>query len=129
MCQNNLEIKFCTCAKMVKENMNEYYWVLNRFIGTKENNRRGKIAIPLNDLGNGITTDNIIEFLNKNNCFDFEYLPQDLDTLVISIFKENNHRNYFSLIFKNNSWIKGNNPAFRSIKKPIAEGKVEVKNC
>lgn len=36
MCQNNLEIKFCTCGNNDELENNEYIWTLNRLVDKKK---------------------------------------------------------------------------------------------
>ncbi|MGG5210241.1 hypothetical protein ACQWU4_15060 [Chryseobacterium sp. MIQD13] len=128
MCTPNNDIKFCTCAEGdIYEIKNIYIWTLESYIGSNETMRLGKIMLPTDNFGNGISTENIIQELKAGNIFDFDYIPQERDTLRISYNAENhNDYKYFSLIFINNNWQEGRNPAFRSIEKNIAAGEIII---
>jgi len=83
--------------------------------------------MPVKDFQNGISVENIRSKLNEGNIFDFEYTPQERDTLSIRFNAE--HRaeyKYLSLIFRDGIWRKGSNPFFTSIQKNIAKGEVKV---
>jgi len=83
--------------------------------------------IAVNDFHNGISVLNVIERINAGNIFDFEYIPEERDTLHISYNAENyNDHKYFSLIFLDNNWQKGRNPAFTSKEKKIAAGEIII---
>ncbi|MBB4804934.1 hypothetical protein HNP38_000206 [Chryseobacterium defluvii] len=128
MCTFNNEIKFCTCVEEdIYEIKDIYIWSLNRYVGKRETNRRGKIMIPVNDFENGISTESIILKLNTGNIFDFEYIPEERDTLYISFNAKNNEEyKYFKLIFRDKCWQEGSNPAFVSINKNIAKGEIII---
>lgn len=82
--------------------------------------------IPTTDLGNGISINAIILKLNTGNIFDFDYTPQERDSLHICFNAENREEyKYFSLIYLDMLWQVGRNPAFRSIEKDIAKGKLK----
>jgi hypothetical protein len=128
MCIANNELKFCTCVEgNIYEVKNVYIWTLARYIGSKESRIRGKIMKPSKDFENGITADKIISKLNAGNIFDFDYTPQERDTLYISFNAQ--HRaeyKYFSLIFRDKTWQEGTNPIFTSINNKIAESEVKI---
>jgi hypothetical protein len=126
MCENTSRLKFCTCAELSDSNKNDnsYYWTLSRLVGLKQEHLIGKVLGPTHDLGNGITTDAITQLINEGNCFDFEYIPSENDTLSISR-RSDNYR-YFTLIYRNNQWREGQNPSFISITETIAEGRLDI---
>lgn len=128
MCTANNEIKFCTCAEgNIDEIKNIYIWTLNRYMSSKESRIRGIIMRPIEGFENGISTDGILSKLNMGNIFDFEYTPQERDTLQIRFnAKHRVEYQYFSLIFKDKIWQKGRNPAFTSKEEKIAEGEVQI---
>ena len=128
MCTPNTELRFCTCIEGdIPEIKNIYVWTLYRYYGSRESLRRGKAIMPVKDFQNGISVENIRSKLNEGNIFDFEYTPQERDTLSIRFNAE--HRaeyKYLSLIFRDGIWRKGSNPFFTSIQKNIAKGEVKV---
>lgn len=129
MCTPNNEINFCTCVEgNIFEIKNIYIWTLTRYIGSKESMRLGKILKPVKNFENGISVENIISKLNTGNIFDFEYFPEEKDTLSICFNADNRAEyQYFTLIFKDKNWTEGNNPAFTSIIKEIAQGELKLK--
>jgi hypothetical protein len=107
MCKQNNEIKFCTC---IGENIDiakdKYIWTLNKFLGSK--GIKGKILKPIEDFGNGITIEIVLDKINNENIFDFEYIPEEKDCLTINIKGETRSEyKYFSLLFENGKWRKG----------------------
>ena len=128
MCTPNSELQFCTCVEGdIYEIKNIYIWILRSYVGSKESLIRGKIMKSTEDFENGISAENIISKLNHGNIFDFDYTPQERDTLDISFNAENRAEyKYFTLIFINEIWQEGRNPAFVSIQKEIAQGEIKI---
>lgn len=131
MCINNEKLTFCTCsekeAKATDNYDSEIYytWLLTSYVGYKESRVRGKILMPSEDLGKGLTLSRILEMLNSNlSYFDFDYHPKELDCLRIDNNLKHPFYQYFSVIYKNNLWQKGSNPAFVSLTKTIAQGRI-----
>lgn len=129
MCTPNTELQFCTCIEGdIYEIKDIYIWTLRRYVDSKESLMRGKIMKSTKDFENGISVENIIAKLSLGNIFDFEYTPQEKDSLNISFNAENREEyKYFTLIFKENIWQESSNPAFVSINKSIAEGEIIIK--
>ncbi len=125
MCDQNEKFIFCTCGTEDELKQEEYTWRLTRFLGRKQTNIRGKILPPQTDLENGVNIKNISEQLNKSNPFDFEYEPQERDVITVSISSERNRYSYFSLIYKNEKWEPGKNPAFTSKLQQLAQGNLK----
>lgn len=130
MCTPNTEIQFCTCLEGdIFKNKDIYIWSLNRFIGYKEKNPDffATFVKPTEDFQNGISAENINSKLNAQNIFDFDYTPQERDTLYIS-FHAKNRREFksFNLIFRDGIWQTGRNPHYVSIEKNIARGEIKV---
>lgn len=128
MCTPNTELQFCTCVEGdIYEVKDIYIWTLNNYVGSKESMIRGKIMQSTEDFENGISAENILSKLNNGNIFDFDYTPQERDTLSISFNAKNRAEyKYFSLIVRDGIWQNGRNPAFVSIHKEIAQGEVKV---
>lgn len=131
MCIKNTKLTFCSCTtednNIIPNDKNEIYytWILTSYLGSKQTSLRGKILMPTNDLGNGLDLNNTIEMLNSGlNYFDFNYHPKENDCLHINNGCDYPEYQYFSVIFKNNTWQKGRNPVFTSITKTIAKGKI-----
>lgn len=83
--------------------------------------------MPVKDFENGISAEHIISKVNHGNIFDFDYTPQERDTIHISFNAKNRAEyKYFTLIFRDGVWQEGRNPWFVSIEKNIAKGEVKV---
>ena len=122
MCFHSNNIKFCTCneepikfremdsfkiikGKMinVSEKTNKaipimYVWHLYKYNGSKEIEIEGELILPENEIGNSLNSEWIALNLNHENCFDFEYTPNEGDNLKISQNVYNSP--YLSFIFK-----------------------------
>lgn len=83
MCEISDELKLCTCSNAEEL---ENYWVLYRYNKDKNELIVGEILLPriitLEEIRN---KDILLALLNKINCFDFEYQPQNKDRLLISL--------------------------------------------
>ncbi len=104
-----------------------YRWYLSRFVGnrTEEIDEfliEGEYSLPSKDLGKGLSEEWIQLNLNLENCFDFEYTPQEGDNLV---FRSNSDYDYLSFIFKAGYWQIEHYSPFSTILKKIDEGKIE----
>jgi hypothetical protein len=128
MCTPNTELQFCTCAEgNINDIKDIYIWSLYRYHGSRESLIRGKVMMPVKDFENGISAEHIISKLNHGNIFDFDYTPQERDTIHISFNAKNRAEyKYFTLIFRDGVWQEGRNPLFVSIEKNIAKGEVKV---
>ncbi|NPA08053.1 MAG: hypothetical protein GXO46_03600 [Chlorobi bacterium] len=83
--------------------------------------------MPVKDFENGISAEHMTSKLNHGNIFDFDYTPQERDTIHISFNAKNRAEyKYFTLIFTDGVWQEGRNPLFVSIEKNIAKGEVKV---
>lgn len=151
MCDFNNGIKLCTCdgdkikykkqdlykkvkGKLVKipNKKNDaipliYIWHLYKYSGKDEVNMMiGQYIFPNNDLGNGLNAEWILLNLNIENCFDFDYTPNEGDNLIIRQNVE--FSPYISFIFKNGEWVKDHYDPFSDITECILDGKLkEVK--
>jgi hypothetical protein len=128
MCTPNTELQFCTCAEgNINDIKDIYIWSLYRYHGSRESLIRGKVMMPVKDFENGISAEHMTSKLNHGNIFDFDYTPQERDTIHISFNAKNRAEyKYFTLIFRDGVWQEGRNPWFVSIEKNIAKGEVKV---
>ena len=148
MCDFNNGMKLCTCedvkikyrkqdlyrkvkGELVKipNKKNDdipliYIWYLYKYIGTDEDNMMlGQYILPSNDLGNGLNSEWIALNLNIENCFDFDYNPNEGDNLIIGQNVEMS--TYISFIFKNGEWIIEHYDPFSEITEHILDGKIK----
>lgn len=81
-----------------------YIWQLFRLVEEYKNSSMlGRYILPTDTIGNGLDAEWIVLNLNCENCFDFEYDPQEGDTLFIRqnvIFGP-----YISFLYKDGQWI------------------------
>ncbi|WP_422104034.1 hypothetical protein [Winogradskyella sp.] len=131
MCIKNEKLIFCTCSEKEDKTSDHYVkdiyytWLLTSYIGYRKSRIRGKILMPSKDLGQGLTLTRILNMLNSDlSYFDFDYHPKELDCLHIDNGLKHPYYQYFSVIYKNNLWQQGRNPAFVSITKTIAQGRI-----
>ena len=116
MCESINNIIFCSCMKDIPRNgilhnknsrrnkvkiESEFIWTLYKFEGTNDITLDGFINFPVDYINDSLTSDVIILDLNSRNCFDFEYVPNEGDNLII---KNRNSNKYLSFIYKNELW-------------------------
>ena len=122
MCNIDRGLKFCTCEDISEA---EYTWRLTRYLGKDENGPVGSIVAPAHDLGKGLTDVRILSFLNEGKAFDFDYLPEEKDSILIQRKAKDGYW-YMSFLYEDGAWVEGMNPAFTSINEEIAKGKVDL---
>lgn len=101
----------------------EYALTLNRFIGRSEKGERGRYVMPINDIGYGLTADFVVNQLNIRNCFDFDYIPNEGDNLIIT---RNEPNDRIEFIFKNGKWIDDHYSPFNHETETFDNGKLKV---
>lgn len=122
MCNIDQGLKFCTCEDISEA---EYTWRLTRYLGKDENGPVGSIVGPADDLGNGLTSERILSFLNGGKAFDFEYMPLEKDSIRFHRKAKDGYW-YMSFLYEDGQWVEGMNPVFTSVTEEIAKGKVEL---
>jgi hypothetical protein len=105
MCDVNGPFKLCTCGSKV--NKLKPYWILHRYLQSKEEYQLlGQFYLP--NPYNKISNRSLKRRLNSVNVFDFEYDPQEGDylELFISPYKEAEEIEFpdFELEFINGKW-------------------------
>lgn len=164
MCKEGRKIRFCTCKKEIvytgfadevsmlysiqrvdaifaldeseeKYNSTFFKWELSRF--QEEGNPRlvmGRMVYSQSQLSDHLTVDHILDLLNNNNCFDFEYTPQERDRFFVKeVFKyvelESNRRPFLENImkfkFEEGKWKVGVYPMHYRFSN-LEKGKVEL---
>lgn len=148
MCDFTKGVKFCTCKKneinfryaeyykkvngeLVKiiDKRNEgipliYMWRLFRHIGKKKDWLEvGRYMLPTNDIGQGLNAEWIALNLNVENCFDFDYTPQEGDNLFITTNVILGP--YISFIYRNNEWICDHYDPFTDDVEHVQDGKLD----
>jgi hypothetical protein len=123
-----MKLTFCSCVNEAtnKDLVGEHKWILKRFKGSRRSSIMGERKAPNSDLGEEITLEDIAFEMNSRNCFDFDYVPEELDCFHLENGLIGRDSQFFSLIYKKRKWVQGQNPGFeRTIEEDIATGKVE----
>ncbi|WP_299677018.1 hypothetical protein [uncultured Tenacibaculum sp.] len=112
-----------------------YKWTLSYFEEEIDKRRvMGMMVYPQRNMNDELCAENILETLNSENCFDFEYTPQEKDFIKIEkkykfVELEGNRRpflmDYISFKFENGQWEFGTYP-MHYMHKRIEIGKVKT---
>ncbi|WP_298115105.1 hypothetical protein [Flavobacterium sp.] len=126
MCDFTKGIKLCSCEnETIKFREQEFYkmlegelvkipnkknenvpiifiWRLFKLKSKNNNYEIGRYMLPVNDIGNGLDAEWIALNLNSENCFDFDYTPDEGDNLFIQTNEIASA--YISFIFRNGQW-------------------------
>lgn len=89
-----------------KVNEYEFHWTINGNTGLiiEPNTQEFEVFMhPKKDIGFGISSEYVLEILNGENVFDFEYVPEELDEL--EIFEKTPLTPYLLFSFQNGGWI------------------------
>lgn len=107
MCQISNQIKFCTCNQQVSLTADNNFWIIYK-------QRAGSVigevvfdttALQLED----VELYKIQDKLNGANMFDFEYIPENEDKLVVNLsYKGQNAKYCFK--YMNHKWVFYDNP-------------------
>lgn len=129
MCKESTKLKFCTCNtdEDIKVDDPIYKWSLSRLVNIDETLEiLGSIIPPVTGLDNNVTVANVLKLINEENVFDFDYDPVADDTITIYSDTSEFGYQYFSIIYKNGIWQKGNNPVFKSKKILLDKGHIKI---
>lgn len=96
-----------------KENADIYCWFLSSFKEQFESIMEGLYELPAKNIGEGLTEEWVLLNLNVGNCFDFAYIPQEGDNLVIKSMAK--PYVYLSFIFQEGEWRSGHYNVFNHI--------------
>lgn len=101
----------------------EYIWTLFKYEGEKEVTEIGRYLMPKNDLGQGLNAQWVALNLNCTNCFDFDYNPQEGDSL--QIHKNIKFDTYLSFVYRNGEWIVDHHDPWSTDISELNQGKVK----
>lgn len=113
MCSPSENFKFCTCADDPAQLATaEFTWQLYRYTDKTKRLRMiiGKFVLPAEKLAEHLDAGAIAKRMNAGNCFDFDYVPDEFDTLYIR--SANDHDHFIRLRFNEGSWRKNSLPVF-----------------
>ena len=103
----------------------QYNWHLLRYEGTFDSGEVGRVIMPSHSIGNGLTDEFVQEKLNSGNCFDFDFVPREKDSLMIQ--EDGVQSPYLGFYFKNGRWEIGYGfSAFDDIMKDFGKGMVKL---
>jgi hypothetical protein len=126
MCAPSENFKLCTCADdPEKLETAEFTWKLYSYPDKTKKPRRylvGKIALPIEKQTVHLDAATIAKQMNAGNCFDFDYVPGEFDTLYIRSVKDSHH--IIHLRFNDGKW-KENPPAVFGNRELLQEGIVK----
>ncbi|MGB1039565.1 MAG: hypothetical protein ACPGVD_01680 [Flavobacteriales bacterium] len=121
MCSNVKDFTLCSCVEKNEPTIHnkksrrnkklqpkiKFKWTIKRYLSTPEKDfiAMGSIAMPRNYLNSWLTNDRVLSKLNNANCFDFDFIPEEKDTLNIS--QDDNWFNYLSFTYQRGKWIEG----------------------
>lgn len=150
MCDFTKGIKLCTCEKesilfreeefykevkgefiKVPNKKNEnipllFIWRLFSLTSKNKDNEMGRYMLPSENIGNGLDAKWIALNLNLENCFDFDYTPDEGDNLFILTNEIGSA--YISFIFTNKQWTIEHYDPFAWDTKHIKDGVLKEPN-
>ncbi len=138
MCKDNQVFKLCTCAPLTAtvHNKNsrrakreradalpikDTTWHLQRFIQNIESGMEGLPMMPVYKLNDDLTSNYVVSQLNAQNCFDFDYVPNQGDNLTLR-----SDGDFMSFIYGARGWEIRSYDPFRDRLQGFAQGKM---NC
>lgn len=111
-----------------KQNLNipiKYTWKIYRMISENKEFELCSFLRPTNNIGCGLNEEWVELILNFEKVFEFEYLPQFNDNLIL---ETNEYFSpYISLVFKNSEWKIGYHIPFRYEIEEIFRGQIVEK--
>ncbi len=151
MCENVKQLTFCSCmpdvnTKVIHNKNNRknkikkdvFIWELKRKIedkitynatDTEDSNLviaiiEGMLMMPSDSLVGGLNANFVLNELNTRSCFDFDYIPNEGDNLVL-----HNPKKYvdafISFIFNNKKWELGMYDGFKDKLEVFNHGKLK----
>lgn len=107
MCQISNQIKFCTCNKQVALTANSNFWVIYR---QRTGAVIGEVVFNENTLQlEDIEVQKLQDKLNETNMFDFEYIPENEDKLIVNLSYKGQNAEY-CFKYMNHKWVFYENP-------------------
>jgi hypothetical protein len=136
MCEKLDTIKFCSCNADIdlnkSNNDSNYIWILERVVGLDRSGLIGLTMLPTKQLDE-LVPEFIVQKLNSENLFDFEYEPKENDSLRIERIdrSKTKHKEYLFgqyldfHYFKGKWYIGGVNPFMYNLEN-YKNGKVKL---
>lgn len=126
MCNSKYNLKLCTCSDVGKT---DSHWSLKRFIGCDWLNiETGRCFLPEYTKEDISLGRQILGDLNNTICFDFDFHPEEGDTLNI-MFNLPDSKTSYEFIYQNNIWRMENSiSAHLNEENIIQKGNIEFQN-
>lgn len=108
MCSPSENFKLCTCADDPSQLATaEFTWKLYRYPDKTKRPRMiiGKFVFPAEKLAAHLDAEAIAKQMNAGHCFDFEYVPEENDTL--QIYTAQNPEQFIRLRYNDGRWWRG----------------------
>ena len=103
----------------------QFTWQLLRYEKSFESGEVGRVIMPSYSIGSGLSDEYVCDKLNSENCFDFDFTPQQKDNL--RIWEEDERAGYLSFYFDGGLWKIGYGfDAFDDIMYSIGKGMVKL---
>ncbi|MFV0680059.1 hypothetical protein [Ottowia sp.] len=98
-----MRIKHNQPADFVGPQPLHYLWMLHHAHGEDvEGTTMGRAILPSRSVGRGLDADWLCYLLNQQHCFDFDYQPQQQDTLTL--FPSYQSLGYLSAVYLDGRW-------------------------
>ena len=148
MCEVTKKLKLCSCTTndvtdtihnkksrryknhLKQNNPSNIIWTLHKYEGTEYLGIDGVLIAPADKLDDLITAEYVKLELNKENCFDFAYSPQEGDYLELKFQRTNTKAKFddykfLPYIFRNGQWTIDSYNSFYEKTVEIRKGKVK----
>jgi hypothetical protein len=123
MCEINNKLIFCTCLEIketelinLHKRLDKFYkkqlpkskepfsWILYEYKGQEYSGMEGMLNMPSDKIGFSLTEEFVLNQINSENCFDFNYNPKEGDNLQINFQRNKYWVEFLSFIYRNNIW-------------------------
>ena len=102
----------------------QYIWILSKYKGKNTEVELGTYMHPTSDIGKGLNAEWISLNLNCEDCFDFDYSPNEGDNVY---FQHNFYSSpYISFVYKNGLWEENHYDPFDEITEKFKEGFIKT---
>jgi hypothetical protein len=159
MCKAGKQLIFCTCSEKktstteaisttaeTEGNVKEYFktgfmWELKRTVRKRMSNERtiimGTLTLPIQRLDEELHAQYVVDQLNSEAFFDFEYTPTDGDELCIrqtytqSMLAQDPRPNlyfqFMKFVYEHGEWYFGYVNHFQYVKQNLSSGSIKIR--
>lgn len=147
MCTPSSQLRFCTCLtqkditlielrkslkqfqqKQLENTKAPFSWTLDAYKGSTEAHpgAAGMVYIPSHKIGGSLTEELVLQELNNNTCFDFDYTPSEGDNLQIQFQRNQYWTEFLSFVYRNKCWEADSYDPFLNETEPKGFGVLKV---